>query len=187
MDNPEPAIVASQSAGRGPAGQVYLVSGKSLSMRLWRDEAPGEPRAATTREYETVGYVCVERQSSTWPDRCYRSRRVIHGWCRAVHLIRTELLKRFRQSKRRRRPHRIPGMCRNFGHHGRPFPGAKTRGSFTKRRARTHEQATQCRPLERLMTISFRRRIIISCNVRACHPKYRRARPQTSFTANLIR
>ena len=26
-------------------------------MRMWRDEAPGEAKPATTRPYETIGYV----------------------------------------------------------------------------------------------------------------------------------
>ncbi len=40
----------------GPDGQTYLASGKTLSMRLWRDEQPGEPKAMVARDYETVGY-----------------------------------------------------------------------------------------------------------------------------------
>src|SRR5688500_5635995 len=45
---------------RGPEGEIYLASGKRLSMRLWRDEAPTEapPRR---RDYETVGYVISGR------------------------------------------------------------------------------------------------------------------------------
>jgi len=30
-------------------------------MRLWEDEPPGKPKAATQREYETVGYVIQGR------------------------------------------------------------------------------------------------------------------------------
>jgi quercetin dioxygenase-like cupin family protein len=41
----------------GPLGQVYLASGKAISMRLWRDEQPGEPKHPARRDYETVGYV----------------------------------------------------------------------------------------------------------------------------------
>jgi glyoxylate utilization-related uncharacterized protein len=41
-------------------GQVYLASGKSVSMRLW-EEHPGDPAEATAREYETVGYVIKGR------------------------------------------------------------------------------------------------------------------------------
>jgi len=44
----------------GPEGEVYLASGKHLSMRLWRSEEPtdSEPRR---RDYETVGYVVAGR------------------------------------------------------------------------------------------------------------------------------
>ncbi len=45
------------SAQRGEHGQIVLAAGTSVAMRAWRDEAPGEPKALTTREYDTVGYV----------------------------------------------------------------------------------------------------------------------------------
>jgi quercetin dioxygenase-like cupin family protein len=41
----------------GAMGQKYLASGKSVAMRLWMSEAPGEPKPPSRREYETVGYV----------------------------------------------------------------------------------------------------------------------------------
>lgn len=52
--------VSGEHSPRGPEGEVYLASGKSLSMRLWRGEEPteGEPRR---RDYETVGYVVSGR------------------------------------------------------------------------------------------------------------------------------
>jgi len=49
--------VSSKTSPRGPAGQKYLVSGKSVSMRLWEDEASGTTKPETVRDYETVGYV----------------------------------------------------------------------------------------------------------------------------------
>ncbi len=49
--------VDSRYSPRGATGQRYLASGKSLSMRLWEREAPGEVKPATRRDYETVGYV----------------------------------------------------------------------------------------------------------------------------------
>ena len=49
--------VSSGASPQGEMGQVYLASGKGVSMRLWRDEAPGEPKPAASRPYETVGYV----------------------------------------------------------------------------------------------------------------------------------
>lgn len=49
--------VSSAASPQGEMGQVYLASGKSVSMRLWQGEAPGEPKPAASRDYETVGYV----------------------------------------------------------------------------------------------------------------------------------
>lgn len=49
--------VDSSHSPHGSSGQKYLASGKSLSMRLWEREAPGDPKAPTRRDYETVGYV----------------------------------------------------------------------------------------------------------------------------------
>jgi quercetin dioxygenase-like cupin family protein len=45
----------------GRMGQKYLAIGKSLSMRLWENEQPGEPKPETKRSYETVGYVIQGR------------------------------------------------------------------------------------------------------------------------------
>lgn len=49
--------VDSASAEVGEMGQKYLAVGKSLSMRMWENEAPGEPTMITARAYETVGFV----------------------------------------------------------------------------------------------------------------------------------
>src|SRR5262245_45462743 len=50
--------VEADSSPRGEMGQKYLVAGKRVSMRLWDKEPNGEkPKALTSREYETVGYV----------------------------------------------------------------------------------------------------------------------------------
>ena len=38
-------------------GQKYLASGIHVAMRLWDHEEPGQPKASTARDYETVGYV----------------------------------------------------------------------------------------------------------------------------------
>jgi quercetin dioxygenase-like cupin family protein len=38
-------------------GQKYLAAGVNLSMRLWEDAPPDEPKPPTVRDYETVGYV----------------------------------------------------------------------------------------------------------------------------------
>jgi quercetin dioxygenase-like cupin family protein len=49
--------VKSAYSPRGPQGQKYLASGVHVSMRLWEDEQPGEPKPAVRRDYETVGFV----------------------------------------------------------------------------------------------------------------------------------
>ncbi len=49
--------VSSKTSPKGEMGQKYLVSGKSVSMRLWDREDAGEPKPEEKRDYETVGYV----------------------------------------------------------------------------------------------------------------------------------
>ncbi len=46
--------VDSAYSPKGQLGQKYLASGKSVSMRLWEDEQPGDVKAPSVREYETV-------------------------------------------------------------------------------------------------------------------------------------
>jgi quercetin dioxygenase-like cupin family protein len=53
--------VDSAHAPHGALGQKYLATGVKLGMRLWEDEAPGEAKPASRREYETVGYVLKGR------------------------------------------------------------------------------------------------------------------------------
>ncbi|HEX2528574.1 MAG TPA: cupin domain-containing protein [Geminicoccus sp.] len=53
--------VSSGNSPIGKMGQVYLASGKSIGMRLWRDEAPADGKHASARGYETVGYVISGR------------------------------------------------------------------------------------------------------------------------------
>ena len=53
--------VDSTHSPTGKLGQKYLASGKSLAMRLWEREEPGEPKPAVRRAYETVGYVLEGR------------------------------------------------------------------------------------------------------------------------------
>jgi quercetin dioxygenase-like cupin family protein len=48
--------VSASHSPKGEMGQKYLVSGKTLSMRLWEAE-PKAGKTPTRREYETVGYV----------------------------------------------------------------------------------------------------------------------------------
>ncbi|MFW5886926.1 MAG: cupin domain-containing protein [Bacteroidota bacterium] len=49
--------IDAEHSPRGAEGQKYLASGKTLAMRLWEDEQPGEEKPSSKRSYETVGYV----------------------------------------------------------------------------------------------------------------------------------
>ena len=49
--------VSSRTSPKGEMGQKYLADGKSVSMRMWEGEQPGEPKPEASRDYETVGYV----------------------------------------------------------------------------------------------------------------------------------
>lgn len=53
--------VNSKTSPKGELGQKYLADGKSVSMRLWEDEQPGDPKPEVARDYETVGYVISGR------------------------------------------------------------------------------------------------------------------------------
>ncbi|MGI4875093.1 MAG: cupin domain-containing protein [Janthinobacterium lividum] len=53
--------VNANSAPQGANGEKQLAAGHHLAMRLWEDEQPGEPKPATHRPYETVGYVLKGR------------------------------------------------------------------------------------------------------------------------------
>ena len=53
--------VNEREASEGEMGQRYLASGESVSMRLWENGQPGEPKPEAAREYETVGYVISGR------------------------------------------------------------------------------------------------------------------------------
>jgi quercetin dioxygenase-like cupin family protein len=53
--------VEAASSPRGEMGQKYLVAGKRVSMRLWVLEPGSKVEAATSRDYETVGYVISGR------------------------------------------------------------------------------------------------------------------------------
>jgi quercetin dioxygenase-like cupin family protein len=49
--------IDSRHSPRGSDGQKYLASGRTVSMRLWENEPPADPKPPTAREYETVGFV----------------------------------------------------------------------------------------------------------------------------------
>lgn len=49
--------VQAEHSPAGEKGQVYLASGKKVSMRLWQEEPGEKDEAPHARPYETVGYV----------------------------------------------------------------------------------------------------------------------------------
>jgi quercetin dioxygenase-like cupin family protein len=53
--------VSSAHSPVGDEGQVYLASGKRVSMRLWRDEEPTRDKPLSKHDYEVVGYVIAGR------------------------------------------------------------------------------------------------------------------------------
>jgi len=53
--------VSSAHSPTGDQGEVYLASGKRLSMRMWRDEPPSQDKPAHRQECEVVGYVISGR------------------------------------------------------------------------------------------------------------------------------
>jgi quercetin dioxygenase-like cupin family protein len=53
--------VQSKYSPKGEMGQKYLASGIHVGMRLWEQEPAGQPKAPSTRAYETVGYVIAGR------------------------------------------------------------------------------------------------------------------------------
>lgn len=53
-------IVSEKGSFEGPEGQIYLVAGRSVALRLW-EEPPGERSARSCRNHETVGFVLEGR------------------------------------------------------------------------------------------------------------------------------
>jgi quercetin dioxygenase-like cupin family protein len=53
--------VSSAHSPTGDQGEVYLASGKRLSMRMWRYEPPSQDKPTHRQEYEVVGYVISGR------------------------------------------------------------------------------------------------------------------------------
>lgn len=49
--------VTAAHAPKGKLGQTYLVSGKTVAMRLWDHEPPSSTEPVSRRDYETLGYV----------------------------------------------------------------------------------------------------------------------------------
>jgi quercetin dioxygenase-like cupin family protein len=61
MSNTTVTKIDSEFSPKGKAGQKYLASGVKVSMRLWENEQPGNPKPDTQRDYEVVGYVISGR------------------------------------------------------------------------------------------------------------------------------
>ncbi len=53
--------VSSAYSPTGDQGEVYLASGKRVSMRLWRDKEPAQDKPTSRHSYEVVGYVISGR------------------------------------------------------------------------------------------------------------------------------
>ena len=53
--------VETDTSPQGDMGQRYLVSGKSVSMRLWLKEPTDQQKESSKRDYETVGFVISGR------------------------------------------------------------------------------------------------------------------------------
>lgn len=53
--------VSSATSPRGDMGQKYLAAGVSIGMRMWEKEAATDAKPASTRDYETVGFVVSGR------------------------------------------------------------------------------------------------------------------------------
>ena len=53
--------IDSTHSPRSEAGAKYLASGKAVAMRLWEKEPPADKKAASRRDYETVGFVIAGR------------------------------------------------------------------------------------------------------------------------------
>jgi hypothetical protein len=76
--------VEAASSPRGEMGQKYLVAGKRVSMRLWVLEPGSKVEAATSREYETVGYVISGRAKLDLEGQIKsEGRRFLAGSCRS--------------------------------------------------------------------------------------------------------
>lgn len=53
--------VDSTRSPHGPDGQKYLAASVHVGMRLWEEAPAAEPKPATRRDYETVGFVIKGR------------------------------------------------------------------------------------------------------------------------------
>lgn len=61
----EAVMVRGEHASRGSEGELLLVNGERVAMRLWRDEKPGVSKGDHSNPYEYVAYVISGRLSIT--------------------------------------------------------------------------------------------------------------------------
>jgi hypothetical protein len=73
--------VSSAHSPTGDQGEVYLASGKRVSMRLWRDEPPTQDKPSRKHGYEVVGYVISGRAELEIEGRPCGWSRGARGWC----------------------------------------------------------------------------------------------------------
>eukprot|EP01087_Luapelamoeba_hula_P001349 TRINITY_DN11097_c0_g1_i1.p2 TRINITY_DN11097_c0_g1~~TRINITY_DN11097_c0_g1_i1.p2 ORF type:complete len:142 (+),score=35.87 TRINITY_DN11097_c0_g1_i1:35-427(+) len=57
--------VSAKTSPKGEMGQKYLAAGTGLDMRIWENEEPSDPKIASTRDYEVVGYV-IKGKAELW-------------------------------------------------------------------------------------------------------------------------
>jgi mannose-6-phosphate isomerase-like protein (cupin superfamily) len=53
--------IDSRHSPKGPHGEKYLASSVSVAMRLWEEQPTDNPKPASRRDYETVGFVISGR------------------------------------------------------------------------------------------------------------------------------
>ena len=61
MNDMQNLKTAAADAPSGADGSIRLAGGKSVAMRMWRNEKPDAPKPSASRPYETVGYVIAGR------------------------------------------------------------------------------------------------------------------------------
>ena len=90
----------------GDQGQVYLASGKRMSMRLWRDEEPTEDKPLAKRGSRWLAMSSPDEPNWKSRDRRCGWSREIRGWFPQGPSTPTAFWRSLRQSKQRRLPRR---------------------------------------------------------------------------------
>ena len=122
--------VSSAHSPTGDQGQVYLASGKRVSMRLWRDEQPTQDKPAHRHDYEVVGYVIAGRAELETEGQIVR---LEAGDSWVVRPAPSTPIGSWNRSRPWRRPHRRPRSLIGSG----PEPRRRTimRGCRQNRRS----------------------------------------------------